>query len=500
MTNTPTPTPQVQHGWSEIEDVFFPDREHLWWPWFCPKPTVTILFYTDDPTVVLNTTSVFGVGRLRDLLVNHNTFHATFQVDALDRHAGGHATNKLTPDLLARYDQVWFFGVRQANIAGQTENELTPPEVDALQTWMDAGGGVLMTGDHANPRPAGADPGLDERVNLGRAIGHRVPRAGELRRWEGLPDATIAGSHNTQQPDGVNDLNNLTLQDDAIPQRLILTTYSLGWGFPFWLRRYRPHPLFCGRTGPIDVFPDHMHEGQLEIPSSFPASTWPSGPSGQPRPEIVARGTDKRTGSVYGITSAYDGALAGVGRIVADATWHHYFNINLVGFPVGSTTLDSIADFFVNLGVWLSPPGRRLEMRCWFWWYLSVHPTVRMVAGHPYSVLGSTALDVLGRRTSQCLITEFIWPWPLLEVEREKLPLPTEPQLIGAVLAQYQEVFARTTMEGATDLPGRDELLRLGVSAAIEEHIRELRRAAEAAGQLTELFDEKFRDQQEFEG
>ena len=102
---------------------------------------------------------------------------------------------------------MWFFGIRQCNVTGQPENELTNAEVADLQSWMDSGGGVLMTGDHANPRPFGADPGLDALVILGRALGHRVPRAGELRRWEGLPDATIAGSHNTQAPDGVNDLD-----------------------------------------------------------------------------------------------------------------------------------------------------------------------------------------------------------------------------------------------------------------------------------------------------
>ena len=418
--------------WREIDDVLTPDRKHPWWPWFCPKPVVRILFYTDDSSVALNNTNAFGVGRLRDLLLTHNTFHATFQIDLLDRHAGSHAANKLTSALLGQYDQVWFFGVRQCNVTGQPDNELAAAEVTALRGWMDAGGGVLMTGDHANGRPFGADPGLDPLVNLGRAIGHRVPRAGELRRWEGLPDASIAGSHNTQEPDGVNDLNDLTLQDDSIPQQLILTRYPVGWLSPPWRRLYRPHPLFCGRSGPIRVFPDHMHEGQLEIPASLPSSVWPSAPWGQPRPEIIARGTDKRDGSIYGITTAYDGAQAGVGRIVADATWHHYFNINLVGFPVGSSMLNSIGDFFVNVGIWLSPPGKRRQMRCWLWWYLAADPTIRMVAGHPFSLIGSTALDVLDRRASQCTISEFVWPWPVVAAEREKFPWPPEELVLAS--------------------------------------------------------------------
>src|SRR5215211_5595260 len=133
---------------------------HVRFPWFCPKPTVRILFYTDDASVQLNTTSSFGVGMLRDLVVSRNTFYATFQVDLVNRHASGHASDKLTAALLVAYDQVWFFGVRQCNLPAEPENELTPAEVADLEAWMGTGG-VLITGDHANPRPPAADPGLD---------------------------------------------------------------------------------------------------------------------------------------------------------------------------------------------------------------------------------------------------------------------------------------------------------------------------------------------------
>jgi hypothetical protein len=77
--------------------------------------------------------------------------------------------------------------------------------------------------------------------------------------------------------------------------------------------------------------------------------------------------------------------------------------------------------------------------------------------------------------------------------------LPPEELVLGAVLAQYQEVFARAAIEGGEDLPARDELIRRGIDAALDEHISELRRAAEAASGLTQLFDEKFRGQAEFQ-
>ena len=37
----------------------------------------------------------------------------------------------------------------------------------------------------------------------------------------------------------------------------------------------------------------------------------------------------------FGAISAYDGDPAGVGRIVCDATWHHFVNINLNGSGAG---------------------------------------------------------------------------------------------------------------------------------------------------------------------
>lgn len=466
--------------------TFFPPENHPWFRWYCPRPDVKILFYTDDASVRFDANSPFGVSTLRDLISTHNTFHATFTVDLVDRHDGGHAARKLTAGLLSGYDQLWIFGVRQCNRPAEPENELTDPEVEALRVWMGRGGrrgGVLITGDHSNPRPFDADPGLNHLLNLGRAIGRRVPRAGGLRVWDGLPDASVAGSHNTQEPDGLNtSLDNLALQQDAFPQRLILKRYPLGWTWPFWVRRSRPHPLFCGRSGPIDVFPDHMHEGALAMPAVLPQADWPDGPFGRPVPEVVARGTDKRTGEIYDVVSAYDGEPAGVGRIVADSTWHHYFNINLGGFPPGPVR-DSIADYYVNLAVWLSPPARRWAMRCWFWWYLALHPSVRMVAGQSLAVVGRSALDVLGRRASQCVITDLIWPFPIPLDAREAYPWPPEEIVVGSVLTGYHRAFERAgTAED--DPPTRQEIIRGGIERAVEEHVAQLRRMASAAADL----------------
>jgi hypothetical protein len=484
----------------DAANVSLPEAGDPWYHLFCPRPIVRILFYTDYPDVNFNVNQPdFGVGTLRDLVLSHNTFNATFSIDLINRHDGGHAQHKLTSAMLADYDQVWFFGVLQCNLPGQPENELTDPEADALRDWMGHSGrqgGVLITGDHSNPRPFNADPGLNPLLNLGRALGRRIPRAGQLRVWEGLPSSDfsiLTNTHDTQVPDGMGtDLNDLTLQDDAFPQHLLLTKYFLGWGWPFWVRRYRPHPLFCGRKGPIEVFPDHMHEGALAFPGSYPASEWPSGSFGQPTPQVVARGTDKRFAATYDLVSAYDGWMASVGRIVADSTWHHYFHVNLSGFGPGPV-LDAIADYYVNLAVWLSPPDKRAQMRCWFWWYTSLHPAVRMVSGASLAVLGLTAIDVLGRYASQCTISDMVWPFPLPLELRERFPWPPEELAIGGVVREYHNALDATAA-GEPDLPSQASLVGSGLRAAAAEHHSELARAASAAGELDQVIAELLRE------
>jgi hypothetical protein len=369
--------------------------------WFCPKPTVNVLFYTDGISVNLDPdfgANDFGVRILKDLLEGEDSDRATFKVSLLNRHGGGHASNKLTSEVLGQYDEVWFFGLLQANMPSQPANELTDPEVEVLAQWMSTGG-VLMTGDHANPRPPDANPGLDPLLGLGRAIGYRVPRAGLLRKWEGNPAQYDEGdliafagfdqlvgrepvgtrtyTYNTQVPTGKAHVDSLDLQEDEWAQQLILTTYPDPSDplRPYPGETRHVHPLFCGRDAPITLFPDHMHEGALVLPEDYPEGVWPSGPSGQPRPEVVARGTDKRNGAVYNIVSAYDGGPAGVGRIVADSTWHHYFNVNLKGFPAGGALLPQLATFYANLAVWLSPPEKRAAIACWQRSKLFINPS-----------------------------------------------------------------------------------------------------------------------------
>jgi hypothetical protein len=490
----PIPTPQPEP--SEVETDRWTDPRRPWieikYPvpmaipirdLICPRPTVRILFYTDDFSVEFDNASEFGVSRLRDLILAHNPFYATFQIDLLNRHAGGHAANKLTSALLGTYDQVWFFGIRQANTTSASQNELTTAEVGALNTWMTTGG-VLITGDHANPRPPGAATTLNSLVNLGRAIGHRVPRAGELRRWEGPPGADHVTNHNTQVPVGATFIESLVLQEDAVPQALILKRYALPTVFSPWLYRSQPHSLFCGRDREITVFPDHMHEGQIEIPLTFPTSRWPSSGGVQPLPEVVAWGTDKRDGNVYPVVAAYDGQLAGVGRIVSDSTWHHYFNVNLVGFGPGPIR-DDIADYFVNLAVWLTPAPKREQMKCWLWWWVVLQPTVQMAKYQPLRLLGAAARDVLGRVATQCQITEFTDFFDLDPKILAKVPWPPEEFLLGGIVREYHDAidFMEANPKSRRQLDPQ-QLRRRGLVGGVEDSVADLEEGVAGLRQL----------------
>lgn len=85
----------------------------------------------------------------------------------------------------------------------------------------------------------------------------------------------------------------------------------------------------------------------------------------------------------FGVVGAYDGHRVGVGRVTVDSTWHHFFDINLIGDPVapfpktqgfkasadGLLALGHIEAYFRNIGVWLARPGSLTKLfgaAAWF--------------------------------------------------------------------------------------------------------------------------------------
>jgi len=282
---------------------------------------------------------------------------------------------------LSVYDQIWFIGY-------ESGNSLSAAEQDAIARFMNSGGGVFATGDHAA---------------LGSALAGSLPRVRSMRRWSPPPPALGATRVDTTMPDhqGRTVFEN---QSDDIPQHLLLKWYP--WNSSWLYRQLYPHPLLCSPSGPITEFPDHMHEGEVIEPTVLDAvmtaggqtfDEYPRDPAGhRVTPEIVAWGwsgghsdpavmSDVHTGDTVpanrrwtGTVGAYDGKRAGVGRVVVDATWHHFFDINLIGdnaanrasvtdprkavwskgftgSPDGQRVLGLVDQYFRNIVRWLSP-------------------------------------------------------------------------------------------------------------------------------------------------
>jgi hypothetical protein len=451
--------------------------------------TINILIYTDNPFIndkepdSLGLEDGFGLRRMKKLMKDHETAFTKFNIKVLNRNQDGkHASQKLkVAGLLEHYDQVWFFGVDQMNLKGPynplqggPESELGDDEVEELCEWMKTGG-VLIAGDHANPDPrsgGGSNPetrcpkGVDHEtfVGLGRALGHRVPRAGQLRKWHGPPTACAEDSFNTQVKVGAIGIDNPSLDTDSVPQQLLLEKFDGNWNpNPKGL----PHPLFLRKTDSevqwIQVLPDHTHEGELTIPEGLDEE-WPAPVEGRKaKPIIVAYGLDKRFAShhrEYPMVVVYDGAPVNVGRIVAASTWHHYFNHNLNDF-FGDFSPGSVADqlgqFYANVAWWLTPSEKRKAMGCEMFLRLAMHPLIREEMGAGLLNIGRAADFILSKHAGALeayeLLQEAIPDSLRVNLEMVEFPplnsetnsLPSRELLLGSLVHQYYQAIVNCT-------------------------------------------------------
>ncbi|MEZ4296915.1 MAG: DUF1805 domain-containing protein [Polyangiaceae bacterium] len=313
---------------------------------------------------------------------------------------------------LSRYDQIWLFGDSPARVFD--DGLLLDSELAALARFMDKGGGVFATGDHED---------------LGLHLCGKVPRVRSMRKWyfdndrppgePRAPEQIGKNRHDTLVPgnrtgcSGTRPVFMFEDESDDRPQQLILRWYIQGEGSALG-GSARPHPLLSGPGGePIDVLPDHPHEGECYVPSDLTRTFQFDGYGGQeyparggPRiaPEVIAtsrvigghetaffgnRPKPHVVGRTFGSIGAYDGHRAGVGRVVVDSTWHHLMNWNLTGgkppnkppndsYPCpaqregflfseeGKRALAKIEAYFRNIGGWLIPAARRPEIVCGF--------------------------------------------------------------------------------------------------------------------------------------
>jgi hypothetical protein len=275
----------------------------------------------------------------------------------------------------AMYHQVWLFGDVAAEFKfGAWLGLLPNDQIQAVCDFMQAGRGVLALGDHGG---------------LGSSLCGSIPRVRAMRHWF----ATSGPFGELPGPDMANATRNDTCrlanpadpysgnQSDDIPQEIVPVPVT---------RRFASrdvsyvHPLLCGRHGVIRVLPDHPHEGECIVPADLSRTRFGAGetihfdefPLGI-KPEIVATSTvlpgllqrlpskEATIAHSFGAICAYDGWRANTGRVVTDATWHHFLNLNLAGNtttggtgfanPAALAHLESFREYYRNILIWLIP-------------------------------------------------------------------------------------------------------------------------------------------------
>lgn len=503
------------------------------------------LYFDDDD---------FGLSYFVDSLRSRNRNSTPVTVDTAHRGNPGNARlNGATPnftfdyDTLRQYHQVWIFAAdypsRDQNFGATPAQPITNAERQAIRQYMDNGGGIFATGDHED---------------LGVTVGGYIPRVRSMRRWfYGVPNPAPQGE--PRAPDGGTSARHDTNreghdagwefedQSDDIPQPIIPKLYNGYTSSGFALPTRRPHPILCGPNGTIKVLPDHPHEGVCELPADINATytiggdtfdEYPTDSSGnRVWPEVIAdatilAGAETQTkpptpAGRFGVIGAYDGHRAGVGRIVVDATWHHFININLIGdrdfgapnpavpksmgflhTTTGQGHLTEIEHYFFNIAKWLSPNvfrGCILQRTVWEAIHEG-HFAQRTNLSDTLQV-GRVIHDRLRIRLGRCESLALVWErfrevarreWPLFDDSDPFNPSPRRPQpdpvpfeiaaedLVDRVLGETAMILKSleaddpiTFLDDNADKDGRVKVFDEAVEAGVRRGLQRLARDTE---------------------
>lgn len=501
------------------------DRGDLILPWILRPCRLKILMVVDGyPGSFLNVSfshSYFGLSAVLDTLRDNPEYFVKFDVTRAHRQTDTFKPDPATqPELHARYgphfegfrftqagfdlddyDQVWLFGARSNP---NDVDRLTDAELEILADWMDRGGGVFATGDHAD---------------LGASLCARIPRVRSMRKWttaQGVPSPVGMNRHDTNLR-GHNVGYTFDDESDDVPMTISPRYYPLSSWSPF-IRRQAPHPVLCGVDGVIDVLPDHPHEGEVIDGAaidltrtvtfgSYSAAEYPAASGVQPRPEVIAwahvqgdhtSASDSNKGAAspktFGVLGTYDGHGIDAGRVVVDSTWHHWFDVNLTGRPVdaldsypadltnpkvlgflattaGRSAYARIQNFFRNVGMWLaSEPLQRCMFFRATWGGVIRYPLVeRLDPSLPIWELGQAARDAIGRRAGQCTLS--YWVKKIFPVEVVEIFEPRPDPCLTCPPFDLLEVFtlggiAREMLRLAYDVEIRGEVNEKSVAAA----------------------------------
>ena len=514
--------------------------------------TQQILVVVDDGIGLVPSPGAFGIGRVIQIIDSLDFVFARTRITIASRQ-GPVAKLSLSGDArlqnptytgfrfdrtepaggrtLDLFDQVWCFGLNPLihDPVAASDASIVPiaaGEADALRSWMDAGGGVLAMGDH----------GL-----LGADMCSAIPRVRLMRRWtdaNGVPDREGTNRLDTHRPataaQTYHPVSNptpseipATAQTDSVPQEIEwVPDRSVRHGL---FVRERPHPILCHPTlGPIDVFPDHAHEGRC-FDSQAETLVDPDGDfssAGAPPPVTIAYGhtlpdppwdhaKNAQPARRFPLITVYDGQRAGDGRIVVDSTWHHWMDLNI--WELESENGDEwakIRRYFENVAIWLARPSWRSKM-LWIhlstlkWSYLAVQEIDLTM---PTRTLGRALLDHLRPRLGPCWVTHLLYDI-IPDFEWREMIVPDFPDpclscpplwlieeyLYGAIAraslehAAKLKVGLRAEKLTAADLRVPDlakalpAALRSGLTELVQVYRDDLRHATESVGLMARV-------------
>jgi hypothetical protein len=505
----------------------------------------------------------FGIGSVIELLRATKVGCMRFRVDIAERSGGTPAVVAspgafqpkytafrfdMTDDgvpVIDKYEQIWCFGFKPDNF-GQSDANIDQPgafpatnaELAKLASWMKVRkGGMFATGDHDY---------------LGASMCRRIPRIGTMRRWtnaDGVPPIGTADRIDTLRPPsaafepgapgGPADLANTPHQGDTTIQPIEWVPWQRR-RVSFLFERVRPHPVLCHPTlGPINVMPDHAHEGLCRDTGTVPltgtydfdgAGAQPEYPDAigggaKPAPMVIAYGStlgdppynfDKGPQPArarFPMISVYDGHLAGVGRCATDSTWHHWMDVNIGAIKAaGGNDWEKVKRYFINLAVWLNPPG--YSTSCLYLTTFASH--FGHVGLQEYSPklgnieLGRALHGHLVALYGPCWVSQVVLEiLDILKVrlrEDPRFPLPPEPCLscppieliecatlggmVRASVDEAQQIHA-AAREARTacqlKMKSFDEVMLPGVSASLKELAKSWREDLKRSSQAVDL-------------
>jgi hypothetical protein len=178
------------------------------------------------------------------------------------------------------FDQLWLF-------AADDTGALTDRDVEAIATFRDRGGGVLLTRDHQD---------------LGACLGKL---------------GALGATHYFQSVNPDPDPSRRCCDDLGTPS---ITWPNFHSGANGGLQRIAVEPpvhaLMARADGePLKYLPAHPHEGSVGVPAALGQTA-----------RVVARGRSQRTGASYNLCVAVEEPSQG--RAVSDSSFHHFCDYN----------------------------------------------------------------------------------------------------------------------------------------------------------------------------